>query len=279
MINIKHFGDVHANEHFYYGRLARIEDAICNDKTDYIMFTGDLIDSNEYISRNPVKGNKLLKWIERLSSTSKFIMVPGNHDIFSKEDGEWIYDVDIAFWKELASIEGVSFLPICEKYEDELIHVTGIDLGYDYYEKYKMREDKEELLEELRSIREKLVPVDGKLNVLLSHSPVYLTDQDVVEQIKSFDLILSGHMHNGCVIPSMERFFPKNRGLISPKRGILPNNARGTIDLSNGSKLVITGGITKIANSSLLNSLFPMEITEIEYNPEDKKSTVRRLQL
>ena len=285
MINIKVFGDVHANECFSYDKLSRIENVICDGKTNYIMFTGDLVDTNDFIRTDRIKRDILLKWIERLSSNSRFIMVPGNHDIFSKRSNKWIFDIDESFWKELASIEGVSFIPTCEKYEDESIYVTGVDLGYDYYEKYQTHEDKEELLKRLKSIREKLLSTDrNKLNVFLSHSPVYMTDKGVLLLIEGFDLVLSGHMHNGGVLPFMAPFLPKNRGIISPKGRKFPNNARGTIDLNdNGSKLVITGGISKIVeNSSItrkLNGMFPMEITEVEYNSENKESIVKSLYL
>ncbi len=285
MINIKQFGDIHANKNFSYEKLSRIEDAICDSNTDYVLFTGDLIHSNDYIRNNASVADTLLNWIERIASNKRLIMVPGNHDIFSMENNKWVFDIYESFWNELASIEGVSYIPMCKKYEDELIYVTGLDLGYNYYEHLEKTEDKEYLLEQIKLMRDDLTSLDkNKLNIFLSHSPVYMTDNDVLELLNEFNLILSGHMHNGCVLPFMDKLLPKNRGIISPKGNIFPSNARDIIDLNNEeSKLVITGGISKIIKDSslisILNNLFPMEITEIEYNPEDKSSKVKQLHL
>ena len=81
----------------------------------------------------------------------------------------------------------------------------------------------------------------------------------------NFDLIFSGHMHNGMMLPFMERLFKGNWGIIDPNKKLFPKYCRNTLDINSNNNLVISGGITKLSKSAKkfkrLNFVFPMEIT------------------
>jgi len=85
-------------------------------------------------------------------------------------------------------------------------------------------------------------------------------------ELRDYDLVLCGHMHNGCV---PETFDNKegNKGIISPYNDLFCDNARGYKVISDNSHLIITGGLTKIAGDSklkrFLNGLFPVSIDKI----------------
>ena len=78
------------------------------------------------------------------------------------------------------------------------ISFTGLELSYAYYHR-KNHEDKVEFIKEIDA----LTNIEtAKYNVLLSHSPVN-TIADLTlnnsKNINKFELVLSGHMHNGLV--------------------------------------------------------------------------------
>lgn len=113
-----------------------------------------------------------------------------------------------------------------------------------------------------------------------------MSDSEILKYIDEFDLILSGHMHNGLVFPFMEKVFPKNRGVISPLRNIFPDNARGIKNIKYNEKnikLVITGGVTKFALShgvvKKLNKLYPSVIEEIIYDTDSKNIEIKTIKI
>ena len=60
-INIKQFGDIHFNDDFKEEKLDKIKRVICDSRTDYALFTGDLIHTNDFIRTNIFKRNLLLR--------------------------------------------------------------------------------------------------------------------------------------------------------------------------------------------------------------------------
>ena len=278
-INIKYFGDVHVNEFFDEKKLYRIEDVVNDDKTNYICFTGDLINSTNFIRENVSKRKKIISFLERLSRISPVIFTLGNHDIFMENNG-WQNDWYEEFWKDVSAIDGINMLKYIFKYEDENIYITDIDPGFSYYENNTGHEDKEELIKALK-IKKRFYQYlnTNRLNILLSHSPVFMTDKDILDIINEFDVILSGHMHNGLVPPIIDQIIKNNRGFITPDMTLFPDNVRGTKNIMYGDKLIklmITGGITKISKSRILNAIFPMSVSEFEYDKKTKKiKTIR----
>lgn len=288
-VNIKQFGDLHYNKFCSRNLLNKISEEICDGKNSHTIFTGDLIDSTDFIRNNRIEREVLLEWLNDISKKTILIMTLGNHDIYSydKENNAWIYDYDESFWKEINSIPGITLLSHSSCYEDDLIYISGINPGYGYYENETRNENKEEIIKELKKKKNLFQDLSqSKLKLFLCHSPIYMTDEEVLKYINEFNIVLSGHMHNGLILPIMENIFPKNMGLISPLMHFFPDNARGIKNIEYNDKiikLIITGGITKLAPShsivSRFNSLFPSNIEQITYDTIDKSIKVKTLNL
>ena len=219
----------------------------------------------------------------------KVIIELGNHDISKSYDNRksWTTDNDVSFWEEISKIKNITFLPNDSFYEDKYIYVTGINPSLYYYENKNLEESKKDIIYTLKHEKKIYKELSkDKLNIFISHSPIHMSDSEILKYISGFDLILSGHMHNGLVFPFMEKIFPKNRGIISPLRDVFPDNARGIKDIyidNRKIKLIITGGITKFSMShgfvKKLNNLYPSVYEEIVYDTIDKSIKVKTLNL
>lgn len=287
-INIKQIGDIHFNKSFSIDKFAKLEKIILDKKTDYIIFTGDIIDST-----NSVKDKKqrkiLTDWFKKISKNKKVIIELGNHDISKSYDNRksWTSDNYESFWEEVSKIKNITFLPNDNFYEDRDVYITGINPSVYYYENKNLKQSINDILYTFKHDNKYYRNLDSKkLNVFISHSPIHMSDEKVLEYIKEFDLILSGHMHNGLVFPFIEKIFPKNRGIVSPHRCIFPDNARGVKNIKFKDKiikLVITGGVTKFAAShgfvNKLNRFYPSVLEEITYDTESKVIEVKTINL
>lgn len=287
-LNIKQIGDIHFNRSFSLDQLLKLEKIILDKNTDYIIFTGDIIDSTKSV-KDKKQRQILREWFKKISKNKKVIIELGNHDISKSYDNRksWASDTEETFWEEISKLKNIWFLPNDVFYKDKYIYVTGINPSLYYYENTNLKESKKDILYTFEHDDKHFSNLDSdKLNIFISHSPIHMSDKEVLKYIKEFDLILSGHMHNGLVFPFMEKIFPKNRGIISPLRDVFPDNARGIKDIKYENriiKLIITGGVTKFAASHgfvrKLNKFYPSVIEEIIYDTENKKIEVNTLKL
>ena len=110
--------------------------------------------------------------------------------------------------------------------------------------------------EDLKNIEDKFIK--NKYNILLSHSPINILNYNL-----KADLILSGHMHNGLVLPVFKK---GNNGIVGPYSTFFPKECRGIIKKEN-TALIINGGVRKISNSSsfILRILNPIYKIHIDY--------------
>ena len=287
-LRIKQFGDLHFDESITKRKLEKISNKILENNPHYVIFTGDLIDSNSFIKNSYQEKQRLLSWLESIGKNTELIMALGNHDISSSTDNNktWFYDYDPNFWTEISTI--AHFLGSNPVFLDNNIYVIAIDLPLKYYENSSHKEDKAILLRHIELKQKMLTNLqDDKLNVLICHSPIYMTDPDVLEYLKEFNIIMAGHLHGGLTPQIIANLIPKNRGLITREKKLFPDNARGFkyIDISENQaiNLIITEGITKIPSSNkiirYLNDLFPSEVEEIEYDTETKKIKVKTLKI
>ena len=146
-------------------------------------------------------------------------------------------------------------------YQDDQIYISGLTLPSNYYYNITKDEASEILLEHLNHHPELIKKLPSNLpKVMLIHSPIRLTNQEVLKKLKDYDLLLSGHTHNGMVPDILSKLFKTNRGIIAPNKKLFPSIARGKIERYIGNKkitIIITGGITKLSKKSgkILNKL------------------------
>lgn len=262
-ITFIHIGDIHYNETTSTKKLEYIKYAIEDAHPDYIFITGDLLDKPK-ITKNKEKIKLLVSWLNSLGNIAKVFISLGNHDIILEEDYK--------FFNKLNDINNIYVLNN-QSYEDENIFISGFTLPTNYYYNIEKHEDENALLETLQNNFNLVTNLPKKkYKVALIHSPILLSEKKVIEKLKEYDLILSGHMHNGLIPRILDKIIKNNYGLISPDKRFFAKNTRGKIKTKYYT-IIITGGITKLSPSSTkilskLNGLYPISINKITVKGE-----------
>ena len=241
-----------------------------------------LLDSTNVLYNYELK-IKLLDWLNFLASQYKTFLTLGSHDIAYRLNNNWYLDFPISFLEDLKDM-GITLGHFEPYYEDDNLIVYQLDLPLSYYYSNNGDENINVLITTLETIKNDLINLNkDKLKIFMCHSPLFLTNEKVLEYLKEFDLIISGHMHNGMIcpfIPALNHILG-NYGLISPNKKLFPDNAKGIKELNiNNHKiyLIVSGGITKIQDCApkILrwgNRAFAMQMDEILVNgPNLKRS-------
>ena len=262
-ITFIHIGDIHYNETTSAKKLEYIKYAIEDAHPDYIFITGDLLDKPK-ITKNKEKIKLLVSWLNSLGNIAKVFISLGNHDIILEEDYK--------FLNKLNDINNIYVLNN-QSYEDENVFISGFTLPTNYYYNIEKHEDENALLETLQNNFNLVTNLPKKkYKVALIHSPILLSEKKVIEKLKEYDLVLSGHMHNGLIPRILDKIIKNNYGLISPDKRLFAKNTRGKIKTKYYT-IIITGGITKLSPSSTkilskLNGLYPISINKITVKGE-----------
>lgn len=276
-IHIKILGDLHHYDSFDNIKLEKIAEELQQTPTDYVCIAGDLIDSTKYLYTNSEKKEKLLEWLRKICSQYKTFLTFGNHDFTFYQGLKRTKDENKEFFQELASIPGLHVSHYQPYYEDDSVIIYQLELNYDYYYHDNGFENVDVLIEVLEEQKEQMQNLDKeKIKILMVHSPQRMTNPKVLEYVKEFDFIISGHMHNGLVPTFLTNLLPGTRGLISPYKKPFAKHARGVETIHIGDKeikMIITGGITKLQNCApfrlrKLNHFYPMQMDEIIINDE-----------
>lgn len=261
--------------HFSYkvsdNKLHRIIEEVNRVKPTYIFIVGDLIDSVDMI-KDVYEKKRLLVFLKKLSSLAIVLISLGNHDCYKKNKfktqygllkKEWLYFYDESFVKSMNKLPNVHVL-INEIYEDDCIYVLGVCNSFSYYhingKKVECKKQMEADLEHINSAYFTSLPTN-KVKFLMVHSPVHMKDSDILETVKGYDYILSGHMHYGCVPPIINELWNSNRGIISPAGKLFFKNVRNTFR-STEDKLIVNGALTTFQECTGIfqkgNVLFPI---------------------
>lgn len=261
-ITLIHIGDIHFNKLTKDKKLQQIKEEIHKNNPDYVVITGDIID-NPSIIKDKIKIKKLLLFLTDISNFTKVIISLGNHDIYKLEDHK--------FFKNLNELKNIYVLDN-DSYIDETIYISGITLPSNYYYNMMKEESKEILIEHLKKHKKLITNLPVFIpKVSLIHSPIKLSDKEVLTILKDYDLLLSGHTHDGMVPKILDKFIKKNYGIIAPNKKLFPEIARGKIERLIGNKkmtIIITGGITKLSEHSAkilnkLNFIYNIDINKI----------------
>ena len=178
---------------------------------DFIVITGDLVDTKIKESKNAIS---FLKYL--LSFNKNIYYSLGNHEyLFDNEDIEYLKDLGI-------NVLNNEFI----KYDENLM-IGGLTSSgiLDNNIKNKNRNMRiKPYTEWIKNYED-----DNSFKILLSHHPEYYS-----KYLKNYnlDLVLSGHAHGGQI-----RLF--NRGLFSPGQGIFPKYTKGIYF----DKLIVSTGL------------------------------------
>ncbi len=282
-IKIVSISDLHFSTKVSDCKLQCLYERILKINPKYLFIAGDLIDSSVVEEEEKVR---LLHWLERLSRICTICISIGNHEFYKYENyidesgqkrkTRFYFNNEI--FEEISNISNVYVLNN-DVYEDDSLYVAGITLPYDYYKKISAHrgENKELLMETLASQRSLLSDLPkNKVKFALIHSPVYLQDEDVKKELLEFDYLIAGHMHNGCVVPGLYEIWRSSRGIISPYKTPLPNNARTNLKTTE-DKLIVNGACVTFQKCTgwlqAFNILFPIYMTELVITNDSKYDT------
>ena len=256
-INMMVFGDLHYSDKFNDKKLDLIYNELIS--SEYIFIAGDILDSTDVVN-NIDKRDKLIKFLEKVGKKHKVFITLGNHDLAIRKGYKGVRDDNNEFWLEVSRIDGIYLSRYNNYYEDDKIIVYLLEQDYDYYYKNK-HESKELLLDRIKEDKILFNNIDSnKIKIVLCHSPINMIDNDISNELKDFNFIFCGHMHNGMMPYYLDKIIKGNRGLMSP------DNTRGVKDINN-IHLIISGGITKLSKTSgifrYFNFIYPMSMDNI----------------
>ena len=239
------FSDIHYHDGFKIKILDKIANQVINSKPDYICIIGDILDESKYTHLEP-----LTDFLTRISSIAPIICVLGNHDEKSGSLWHWKYEKSTHLIGALNKVPNLHLLAD-NYYKDNNIVFYGFNLSFEYYEKYD--ESYDSFCKEVKDLNVSF-PNDT-YNILLFHSPenIYkFIDEHPEHEFNKVDIILSGHMHNGCfpfwMSYIINKVFKSNRGIMSPQKKLFPDLAHGIVKRNKDG--YIYEGITKLALST-----------------------------
>lgn len=176
-LRIVHMSDLHYGISINEKELKNIIKEINKLEPDLIFFTGDLVDDK--ITKKQHK--EIVNCLKKLKANIGMYIVNGNHDYFYKK------------WDEL--VEETPFININDNYDivykDSYNSISISGISDNIYSKKKIKNKTKIIFDYLNSEEAK----NNVYNILLMHEPDYVEDIDY----SKFDLILSGHSHNGQV--------------------------------------------------------------------------------
>lgn len=165
-LKIIHFSDIHYGTTVDLKYLKNIIKKINKQKPDIVIFTGDFLDKHHNLNNKEIKNIK--KELKKINSTLGNYVVSGNHDMEYESDFKKIFEESFTFlnneekliyYKDTTPISIVGFADARES-----------DANYDILKKE-----------------------NNYYRIILAHEP------DEYKKIKNydFDIMLSGHSHNG----------------------------------------------------------------------------------
>lgn len=247
-IKIAALGDFHLSSLVGQKDVDLISQSLYEEKPNYICILGDLVDSPLELEKTS-KLSELKNLIKNSASIAPTFIVLGSHD-FIDETSNSYDDIlsSIDAWNDINKITNAYVLNDAAYSNDE-IFISGYRQKREVY--YNLMQ---EHLEDSKAYYSDLVnyPVlyeNLPINVpkiFLTHSPEPIHDRVNMNLLRNYNIIMTGHYHNGCVPAFLDDLMPRNRGIITPRKRILPKYARGIFMLETGTYLLYNGGWVKL---------------------------------
>lgn len=262
-------GDIHLSKSVDKIKITAIKKQIKEEKADYNVFLGDFVSTPKELENKEIQ-EQLLDLIASSAVVAPTMIILGNHDFINKnkdKNNKYSIENNKAFWEKVTSINNVYLLDN-KLYQDNQVLFMGYKETLKYYYNNESYEDLEVFFNDFKSYPKlyKNLPKDI-IKIGLIHSPEYAKLEKNNMLLRDYDLLISGHNHDGCIPFGFGNF---TFGIISPKKKIFPKEARGYRVLNTGTSLLISGGITKIQEcapkvSHPFNHLCPMQMDTITF--------------
>ncbi len=267
-IKIGLLSDIHYYDNYNNNILKKLEKQILDEKPNYLVIAGDLLDKANY------KYDGLLEFLKNVAKTCIIIIILGNHDIYIKPNKKKIvYYANKDFINDITSIDNIYLLDDTT-YIDNNICFYGFTLPLEHY--YSAKENYNDFLKQIDRLKTNLDP--NNYNILLLHSPVNIYNyikNNPNSNLAKTDLILSGHMHNGClpywITNIFNKIFKTNMSLISPEKKLFPKFSQGRIyKIKDG---IIYEGLSKLSYSTrmlhIFDKIYHKKVLFFEINKEN----------
>lgn len=248
--------DLHFNQRLKRKTTEKLISRVSEARPELILVLGDLIDYVNELENKEVE-ERILEFFGKLGKIAPVLAVYGNHDMTFKTKGEQVEKIPMEFREKLEKIQGVKIL------DNQLVKVRGrIFVGFnpsgEYYQiGEKKTEDEEVLRREIRKLVSSLNLKTDKPKYFLTHSP--LRGDVLKEELRDFNLIFTGHMHNGC-LPQILLGLTKNKGIIGPSKGLFPKYAHG----KSGNLVILPPVSTFPSHLRFLQPFYPRYISIFE---------------
>lgn len=177
-LKIAHITDIHYGKTTFDKELKELVKKVNRTKPDIVVFTGDLIDQDTKLSNE--KKDKISSILSKLNAKIGKYAISGNHDYYFKE------------WDLL--IENSGFINLNDKYDqiylesDKYILISGISTN-----SYGDKNINEKLKESKDFLKDKKDSEKPIYSILLMHEPDFIDNIN----LDNYNLVLSGHSHNG----------------------------------------------------------------------------------
>lgn len=214
--------DLHNNS--YQIDLEQLFRDIVMEKPDYILIAGDMY-NGEPNCTNAVAEAFLIK----LSQSFPVFYGMGNHEYRMMAEPDR-YPGGYSDFAAMIRKTGITLLQnesVCLTKGDEIINISSVMIGKEYYKKLKREPMPEQYM---KKTLEK--PKNDGLQILIAHHPNYF------RQYADWgaDVVISGHVHGG-----MARL-PVLGGLLAPNYRLLPHYDKGRFD-EFGATMFLSAGI------------------------------------
>lgn len=113
---------------------------------------------------------------------------------------------------------------------------------------------------------------DDTFNIILDYSPRNSFNGKVfsaMENLSNTDLVLSGHLHDGCV-PKFMNFIPGNHGIITPYMELFGDNCRGEKQITDSTYGIIFPAICQFDHHQGI-----LKRTNFMFKPETQKIFIK----
>ncbi len=255
------FSDLHYYPNFPKRRFNKIIKQLKTSNVDYIAILGDTVDSVDEIELDVLRD--FLTTIANITTT---VIIPGNHDEKAGYRHHWHEENNDELVALFKSIDNLYYLDN-KSYKTANINFYGIRIPFYNYEH---NEPYEEFSDFINTLKPNLQ--DDVYNITLIHSPINIykyLNRNKDHNLSKTDLILSGHMHNGCLpfwfTKMINKLFHTNRSIVAPGGNFFPKYSQGRIYERDG---YIYQGISKLSKSTrkmhFFERFYQVNITIIE---------------
>lgn len=253
-------------------------------KPDFVLMPGDQIETIGFID-SPEERSFFEGIIQAIAEVAPVIIVPGNHEIGNFEANnhfsrDYVFNNKaIKYFESLNRFKNVYFLNN-EQTKIKDIMFLGFNPRLATYLKKNDERANAAFLEDY--LKSGLKMAEGDYNILLTHNPILLNNDSVVQGISDFkitDLVVTGHLHDGYMPKFLDKYLGNtNAGLfftpkIAPYPGIW---CRGIHDFGRGYIFISQGFRKWTADLALFNAFEKFTANDVEKliisNPDMVKS-------